>query len=92
LYNNFFEFERRLKELLIIKGFDVDDFVHFFEFRAKKYPKDGELCNNKKEELIKERDNYPFDSLDIRNLLEFCYSSFHEKNGSERRCPCKLLK
>ena len=40
LYNNFFEFERKLRELLI-RHFDVDDLIKYFEFKAKKYPKDA---------------------------------------------------
>lgn len=82
LYNNFFEFERNLRKLLIIRRFDADHLIKYFEFKAKKYPKDAEEYNRRKSTIIQERSNYPFDSLFTSDLLEFCYSSFHKISGS----------
>jgi len=84
LYKNFFEFEKKLKEFLIIKGFGADAFIKFFQFRADKSPKKRDEYLKKKQRIEKEKVNYPLDSLFTIDLLEFCYSSFHDLNGDEK--------
>lgn len=88
LYKNYFEFEKQLKEFLIIKGFGADSFINYFEFKAKKYPKNSEEYQKKKKKLETEKLNYPLDTLLTIDLLEFCYSSFHDFNKTER--PIKI--
>lgn len=79
LYKNYFEFEKKLRELLIIKGYKTDSFKDYFQFKADKYPRDKDFYIQKKNVLESENENYPLDNLLITDLLEFCYSSYHKK-------------
>lgn len=84
LYKNFFEFEKKLKELLIIKGFGADSFINYFQYKADKYPKDSADYLKKKKTVENEKVNYPLDTLFTIDLLEFCYSTFHDSNKTVR--------
>lgn len=84
LYKNFFEFEKKLKELLILKGFGADSFISYFQYKADKYPKDADKYLEKKKKVETEKANYPLDTLFTIDLLEFCYSSFHDINNSKK--------
>jgi len=78
LYKNLFEFENNLRQLLTIRGFGREALIKYFEYKTQKCKQHADRYNKLKLKIEREQNNNPMELLFTKDLLEFCYSSFHK--------------